>query len=317
MAAALFVLVAHVGGIPTQALFERPVELGEVADTSATIVWRDNELDLTGLFDFYFQPSNIRPAVMTTHPDFAGALFAEAVPVSDPSDQLIWNSSAVSAGSYFIYEITRDPPLSPVFSVSPVPITVRHAGEPRWPAVVVTEPDGIMDTQQTRFAVKWSAAGQGTLMATIRYGTVGEDTLSEIVSGVPLVASDAERYEGCYLWNISLLAQGTYYVQVEVADEGGRTHTAFSRNSLVIYRNPDLPDAGVEPACEGTPSPPDSGSGTGDARTPAIGEEQDRGCACALARGGGPPLTSLTIFACAAVAALRPRARPRRVARRR
>src|SRR5688572_22007113 len=161
-------LIAHVGGIPTQAQFDRPIELGELADGSATITWRDNEQDPTGLFDFFYQPSNVRPAVMVGHADFAGTLFAEGVMISDPTNTLAWDTTAIPTGTYYVYEVTRDPPLTPVFSVTPAPVTVQHAGDPRWPAVVVDEPDGIGDTQPSRFAVKWRATGEGTLTATIR-----------------------------------------------------------------------------------------------------------------------------------------------------
>jgi hypothetical protein len=298
-------LVLHVGGIPTQAVYDKPVQLGESADATARIEWHDNEQDMTGLFDFFYQSSNIRPSVMSTHPDFAGTLFGSGVPISDTVNLLDWDTSAVPPGSYYIYEITRDPPLSPVYSVSPAPITVQHGGDPRWPAVVVDEPDGIGDTQPARFAVQWRATGEGPLTATIRYGEVLNDTLTEVAAGVPMVEAGAGSYEGCYLWNISLLAQGTYYVQVDVSD-GARSHAAFSRNVLVVYRNPDAPDGGVEPACESAAGP-DAGAGRDG---PAVmgGDDDQPTCLCRAGGRGRAPLASA--FACAAVlAALRARRR--------
>src|SRR5262245_28733528 len=110
LAPAAAAVAFHVGGIPTQARFTRPIDLGELADASATITWTDLEQDMTGVFDFYFQETNVRPAARVDHPDFAGTLFAADVPVLSPDDQLLWDTSTVAAGSYFVYEITDDLP---------------------------------------------------------------------------------------------------------------------------------------------------------------------------------------------------------------
>jgi hypothetical protein len=287
---ALATVVAHVGGIPTQARYDRPIELGELADATGTVLWRDNEQDATGLFDFYYQASNVRPAVMTTHPDFAGTLFAEGVMISDPANRLDWDTSAIATGSYYVYEITRDAPLTPVYSVTPAPITVQHPGDPRWPAVMVDEPDGIGDTQPSRFAIKWRATGEGALTASIRYGAVMNDTLMPVASGVGMSQADG-IYQGCYLWNISLLPQGTYYVQIEVADEGGRTHASFSSNVLVVYRNPDAPDGGVEPSCEGVGAPDGGTSAGGDG-----GGDDGATCLCRIGHRGRAPVVSAIVF---------------------
>ncbi len=224
---------------------------------------------------------------------------------------LVWDTSALASapGSFFVYEITRDPPLNPVFSVAPAPITVQHPGDPRWPAVVVDEPDGIGDTQAEHFAIKWRATGEGTLKAAIRYAMTAEDALSDLAADIPM-AEDAGIYYGCYLWNVSLLPQGTYYVQLEVSDEGGHVHRAFSRNVLVVYRNPDLPDAAVAPSCEGSGAPPDGGSTRDGAGGGGNDDDGGGGCPCRVGHRGRWPRASL--LGVVALVALSRRRRPLR-----
>jgi hypothetical protein len=295
-----------VGGIPVQARYDYPVELGEIGDAAVILRWHDNEADMTGLFDFFHQPSNVRPGVRIGHPDFMGTLFAEGVPIQDATNELTWDTSGLAAGSYYVYEITRDPPLAPVFSATAVPVTVQHPGDPRWPAVVVDEPDGLGDTQTSRFAVKWRATGEGTLTATIRYGEYEGDPLFDVATQVPMMEVEDGLYQGCYLWNISTLPQSIYYFQVEVADEAGRTHRSFSRNVLVVFRDADAPDSGPEPSCE-EQQPVDGGAGRDGGST---GNGDGGGCPCHVGGRGRIPAASVVSFVLW-LAALRRRRRGR------
>jgi hypothetical protein len=54
-------VAAHVGGVPTQARFVDPEGVGNTANNAAIVTWMDGDLDPTGLFDFFYQPSNVPP----------------------------------------------------------------------------------------------------------------------------------------------------------------------------------------------------------------------------------------------------------------
>ena len=122
-----------------------------------------------------------------------------------------------------------------------MPVTVRRAGEPRFPATVVDEPDGTGDVVSGVFALKWRAAGDGVLHARISYASVdGDGTQTVIAEDLPMTRS-GDVAAGCHLWDVSLLGQGNYYVFVEVFDEAGHSHGAYNEGALTIARQNGVP----------------------------------------------------------------------------
>jgi hypothetical protein len=238
--------------------------------------------------------------------------------ILDESNLFTWDITAIPSGSYFVYEVTEDPPLLPVYGISHAPITIQHEGDPLWPAVQVLEPDGVSDIASEAYPVRWRASGGGPLVATVSWGqpVTSTEPLTEIAADVPMLDAGGGVYEGCLLWDLSALPQGYYFVNVEVRDPAGLTHAAFSRNSLVIFRpSSGGIDAGTPPSCE-TPVEPDAGPGAIDAGQPIDGPGPD--CACAVGPAGsrgGAPWLSLLLVALAAAAALGRTARRRTPAR--
>ena len=254
-------VIAHVGGIPTKAEFVTPVNVGDVSDASFALTWTDNEQDMTGKLNFYYQPSNARPGALPTSTDFAGDPIVGDVAILDPTNTYAWDTSAVPSGSYFAYEITRDEPLMPLVAVAKRPFTIQHPGDPRFPAVVVSKPDGIGDTQARRFAVKWQAAGEGALTATIRAQDKDAETpFEELASNVAMRDLGGGLYEGCWEWNVELMPQANYTIQVEVANEGGQTHSSFGAFPVVVARDASHPETGEPPSCDVVVITPDGGT---------------------------------------------------------
>src|SRR6185295_15242636 len=153
-------------GIPTAANFQNPNQLGVTADQSFDFTWIDNEQDMTGKFDFFYQSSNVHPLAPVGSPEFMGQMVpgAQQVAISDPANHYLWDTSTVPSGSYYLYEITADAPLPPISGISLAPVTIQHAGDPLYPAVLVNEPDGIGDIVVDSFAIKWIATGEGSGM---------------------------------------------------------------------------------------------------------------------------------------------------------
>lgn len=294
----------HVGGIPTKAEFLSPAQLGEVADASYAVTWRDNEQDMTGLFNFFYQPTNVRPGAFPSSPDFEGTLIVGDVPILDPANTHAWDTSAVPAGSYFLYEVTEDAPLAPIVSVGPIPVTIRHAGDARFPATMVTKPDGIGDSQGRRFPVRWRASGEGTLSATIRAQDKDAQTPFEtLATGVPMTAGADGLYDSCWEWTLSLVPLSNYTIQVEVTDEGGRTHAAYGSFPVVVSRDASNPETGDPPSCDpagatdgGGVRRPDGGPGT-DGGGGGCGIARGRGAASSSGRGLLGGLAILIVFA--------------------
>lgn len=276
------VVLAHVGGIPTRASFTTPSVLGELADRSYSVTWLDDDSDLTGIFDFYYQSANIPPGAQIGSDAFVGVPIptGQQVAIMEPSDALIWDTTVVPAGSYYLYAIATDPPLDPLFGASAAPVTVRHPGDPLWPALVVDEPDAIGDTQAELFAVRFRARGEGPLTATLRgrnltpendqpYYEIGEDiSLEEVSPG---------SFTGCYLWDLRALVEGQHYVEVRISDQAGRVYTAYSRTMTV-----SLAADGEPPTCAAPDPEADANPLRSDARTPNVGEPG--GCGCVVGR---------------------------------
>jgi MYXO-CTERM domain-containing protein len=285
-------LWAHEGGVLSPSNFQVPADVGEVADQAYLVRWLDNDTDPTGVFEFYFQPANVPPQWFLTSPLFLhqGIPGGGAIRVDDRTNQLSWDTSGVPEGSYFVYSITRDPPLDPIYTFSPFPVTVKHSGTPAAPAVVVDEPDGVGDIAAARYATKWHASGEGVLTATVRGYKFPPDMVPiPLVTDLPMVARNG-RQEGCFDWDVEAADEGYYFTEVEVKDGRGRTHRAYSPLFLVVYREPGM-DAGVPaPGCQGFPQmPPDAG--------PNMGDDEDGGCSCDLthARGTSPWIAFLLV----------------------
>jgi hypothetical protein len=297
------VIFAHVGGIQTEADFQAPTSVGDVVDQAALVSWRDDNLDPTGRFEFYYQPHNVPIGASPTSGDLVGTLIPcqglgcdpdvpEAVRILDPTDSFTWDTSSVPAGTYVIYAITHDPPLGPVFSVSPGAFTVRHPGDPLHPAAQFTDPGVTSQVVSRDVALRFAAAGEGPMTARVSWrARNGPPIYQELAADVPMRADPGKpgRFDGCVVWDLSALPNDWYYVAVEVTDAAGRTHLAYARSAVTAYRDAQTPDAGVAASCEDPAPRPDAGPVKADAGVvPAT--DGDGGCTCrASGRSGGAP----------------------------
>ncbi len=280
-------VLAHVGGIPTQAYFDAPVSVGTMVDQQFAFGWQDNDMDPTGKFSFYFQATNLPPNGKPA--DLAGKAIpnGQDILIMDPNDVLTWDTSLEPAGTYYLYAVTTDEPLPPVFGMSRGVVTIQHAGDPLFPAVVITEPGAISPPVADAFAIQWEATGEGPLTATVRgKGRDDPGDLVVLAENVPMTAAAGGVSTGCYLWNLSAKPQGYYVVQVTVQDGASRTHTSYAVTNITLYRDPNVTDAGVPASCELAPAEPDAG--TIDA---SIGGDDDGTgegpCGCRVGRRAG------------------------------
>jgi hypothetical protein len=299
---------AHVGGIPTRAEFTAPVTLGDEADASYTVAWTDGDEDPTGLFTFFYQPKNAPPPARDKGPATDGTVIEGGIEVEilSADNDLVWDTSAVPAGSYFVYSITEDPPFSGLLSVSPGVVTVRHPGDPLYPAVAVVEPDGEADVVPATYTIRWHARGEGPLVATVvvhPFGAApdaGPDGALVVAADVAMTAAGDGTFEGALAWDVSAVAQGAYYADVTVRDGGGREHAAFSLGALTV-------DHGATPPADGGVVGGSDGGGPGATDAGTGGGGGGGGCACRAGgrSGGGDPVALAGALALlAAVAAV-------------
>lgn len=272
-AAFLVAVLPHVGGVETPTTFVTPADVDNVTDQSFVVSWSDTNEDPTGLFDFYYQPSNNRPGDVDPA-KFPGVPIpgAQGVAAMDAANQFIWDTGSVPSGSYYLYGVTTDPPLPQIFEFSKGTVTVQHPGDPLYPAVFVTQPDGFEDIVADEYPLGWRASGVGPMTATVRYADlmVSGDPLKVLIAGVAMTENPDGTFDGATLWDLRPHPAGSYFfVEVTVTDDAGRTHSAFSPSTLIIYRS----DAGM---------PPDA-SASGDASL-----EPPPGPTCGCTAGGNP-----------------------------
>jgi hypothetical protein len=290
-------LHAHINGVPTPANIQAPADLGIVVDDRADLSWLDNDADPTGKFNFFFQAQNVPPSTQVSDGSLAGTAIPEAqgVPISDPADTLSWDTREVPAGSYFVYAITDDPPIPPVYGMSRGVITVRHPGDPLFPATRVIAPGDIAPSvDQEGFALRWEASGDGPFSATLSYAALGTGAHPIEPMWLPLAAGLAmtpvgDRATGCLVWDLAAFSDGYYAVRVVVTDGAGRTHSAYAPNDVTVYH-----DGTSGPAASCAAPVPDAGpddAGTGPDGSPAPPDDPG-GCGCQAGGASGAPLPS-------------------------
>ena len=260
---------------------ETPFGVREVADQSFEIRWFDatNSAEPvvgtgTVTFDFFYT-SNM-PRTYTygrVPPGLDGTLIQAGVPESDPDNQLVWDTSAVPAGSYFIYTVANDTdstasdPVGVAFSRGVV--TVQHPGDQAHPAITFSQPDNPFHFATDGFELRYLAfdpAGDAQVRLEASSSTATDEWIL-LAEGLP-----AEPDNG-FEWSTVDVREGPWSFRATLVDGRQRTAVAYSRFFVTVLHFEDL-DAGVALDAAAAPSPPDAG-----ALPPPIPRKS--GCRCA------------------------------------
>jgi hypothetical protein len=271
VAAALLVALraeAHLGATVATAAFSSPagptltlVDGGyrvapfvpTTVDGAATIAWNDGDVDPTGRFTFYYldhapvaevQPSDI-PQLATPIAGGDGIWVSCTCgpPASCGDDAgarrcdnaLVWDTSALAPGSYYIIALNNDPPYQ-IYSVSDGPVRVVHGGATPGPAVVVLRPDGV-GAYDTSYRAQWLAVGAGLLRIDLSWGYnefgLALNPPTPLASDVQAIANGDGTQS--WDWDLSSLASGERYsLRVRATDGLGRTAFSDARLALAV-----------------------------------------------------------------------------------
>ncbi|MCA9550556.1 MAG: hypothetical protein KC933_11010 [Myxococcales bacterium] len=275
---------AH-GSNPAVAWMKGPEGVGTVVDTDFTFGWADADIPIptgTATVDFYYTAR--RPPAFEngdTHPLLEGEVIVQGILEKDHTNTFTWDTTAVPAGSYFLWSRVVEPPeefMSPqIISFSPGILTVAHPGDPVYPALLITTPDTPFRYADEEFLLKWSAFDpDGSGRVTIEVGTssMGLD-YQTLVEDVPAV-------DGEYLWDTSGLAEGDWFIRGSLVDGRGLGFTTYAQYLLLIAHDIGAPDAGVE--ADGGPR--DAGQPAVDAGVKVKAPKE--GCRCAEPSAGAP-----------------------------
>jgi hypothetical protein len=266
---------AHLGAVVAKATFSTPagptltpLDGGyQVApftfttvDTSIDITWSDGDTDPTGRFYFYYfdhqpafqvQPNEIETLatpipggngiwVSCTCTPTAGVVCPDAGSRAGMcANDLVWDTSAVPDGSYWIIAVNNDPPFH-VYNTSDGPVRVVHGTDRPVPAVIVLRPDGN-GSFDTSYRAQWLAVGDGPLTIDLAWGynefglALNPPTPLAANLQPPLTADGTQFYD----WNVSqLMNMELYYLRVRATDGNGRSAFSDSRLGLNVFHPP-------------------------------------------------------------------------------
>ncbi len=249
---------------------------------SYEIRWRDDDADPTGLFQFYYQVGNVPPGASQRHPALVGRPIGE-VPVSDPTDALSWDLTSVSAGAYYVYGETDDPPYCLV-TFSRGLVVVRRDGEPAPLGGLFLRPSGVGDVFDAEASLEIQAVAPETPRVTVRAGTIlysaggGPAQDCDALDGGALqqiewseeVARDVSlepdpmqpgHFRGRVRWATASVPAGDYVLEATLSVTGREPVVFYAPGLATVYHPSKGRDAGVSDGGTG------DGGGSGDAGT--------------------------------------------------
>lgn len=258
---------AH-GGLPAEAILITPSEMGTVADQSIEITWIDSDNPIpTGtatvnLFYTDAMPPTFEPG---TRPDaLIGTPMVSGIFEYDDTNSYTWDTSAVSAGTYWVWSLVEEPPEpmpSPqIIRFTEVPIVVAHGQDEVPPAVRITNPDNPFVWADQTVDLEYEAfdpSGTGRVRLEVGSTFDGSD-FTVIAEDLPAVA------EGSFTWDTSQLAEVDWTIRATIIDDRGFEITAYAQYFLLVTHlqapdaGPSTPDAGAAEDM-GTPQAPDAG----------------------------------------------------------
>jgi hypothetical protein len=250
------------------------------ADASYTIQWTDGDIDPTGRFTFYYMdheptfqvgPDEIEQTLghkIVDGVNDSGGYFASCIcstdlgvtcppDIRDPNgncaNQLVWNTSGLAPGTYWLVAVNNDPPYH-TWNVSGAPVRVVHGGTPP-PAAIILRPDGF-GAFDKGYHLQWLGDGKAPLRFDLAYGLedtgAGNTIIGDIGSGVS--ATDNGDGSFGYDWDISQLPSNkAFWVRLTVTDADGQTSFTDSKFAVTVFHSgaTAMPDLAMAPPPKG------------------------------------------------------------------
>ncbi len=268
---------AHIGGLPSVALPLEPECAGTVVDGSFVLPWFDRDT---------VEPEGTDPTLIDLHyvseipvtfypwerPEI-GELgdIALDVPLSDPENKIIWDTSGVPTGVYWLMSITLDRDFELV-AMAPGPVTVAHPGDPVPPSIAVVQSDSEPDIADLAKIVQFCAHDpDGSAVVKLEVTDQLDGTgLRLLAEGLPASA------EGSFQWDTSGEKEGDWLIHATLTDGRGMSASAWTRYFVRIYHLRPVDPASGEG--EGEPAvPPVGGEGEGEAPDGGDGDGNGNG----------------------------------------
>lgn len=258
--------LSHLGGAASSAVPLGPTGACEVVDATYTVRWTDYDEAATvpAIFRWAYtreRPPPYWPGVPPV--GLTGTTIAEDIDERDLANEIVWDTSQVPAGAYFLWSFSDDPPFEVITFARGV-VVVAHEGDPVWPTVLPTRPGVATEVADAAIDLTFEAcdpdgSGTVTLEATKNYDGTG---LEVIASGLPASA-------GTFSWDTSELCPGIRYVRATIEDGRGLSFRNWAPWGVSIQHEAsfDLEAHGCVPALPGDGG---GGGGGGAGGSPAV-----------------------------------------------
>lgn len=239
---------AH-GGNPAVADLVAPTALCPVADANQRIEWRDADSAApSGPASIDFFATTVLPPTFVRNvfpPELEDRVVASGVSEPDLENTLVWDTSDVPTGVYWIYSHVMEPPeeMSPeLIGLSPVPIVVHHEDDPVPSAVAITRPNSPFAVGDQTYNVRYTALdATGTGRVRLEAKPFNEDDWHLIAENLPA------SLDGSFQWNTAPLPQGDWVLRATLDDCTGRHVVAHTRFIFLISHPTGPPmDAGAD-----------------------------------------------------------------------
>ena len=141
-----------------------------------------------------------------------------------------WDTTGMTAGTYYVYGITNDGTNPDVTDYSPGQITINAA-----PTLNVDEPNGTSDTVTAgdNYSIQYDLSDSDDVVTVAFY----YDTDNSGLDGTPITGACAAAAEGTNatcIWDTTGMSSGTYYVYGIADDEKASQVTDYSPGQITI-----------------------------------------------------------------------------------
>ena len=207
---------------PTLTITE-PDGTDDTASTSYTISWQDSDPEENATLALYYDTDNSGAD---------GTLIVENLSEDAATDTHTWDTTALPAGTYYIYGVIKDGVNAAITSYSKGAVTISQNTPP---TLTITEPDGTDDTASNSYTISWQDADPEENATLALY----YDTDNSGADGTLIVENLSEdAATDTHTWDTTALPAGDYYIYGVINDGVNAAVTAYSKGVVTIEATP-------------------------------------------------------------------------------
>jgi hypothetical protein len=206
----------------------------DTVDSSFFISWIDEDEDDDAEITLYYDDDNA---------DFNGIEIVGGImedddgKASDGTEINVyhWNTSALDDGEYYVYGKIEDGFHTAYYNYSSGPLTILHNINNQKPTITILEPDGIQDDAKDFYTIKWSDDDpDDNAVIKLYYTPIKEYFTGQFVEGANNIQEDDDKADDFFLWKVSEIEPGDYYIYALITDNRNPIGKAISSGPITV-----------------------------------------------------------------------------------